>query len=91
MNSTALKDVDSNLYRKFRALAKLKGITIKEALEEAIKIWIQLNSHILREKYIDIVIEYLRRCPVEPFVFKTKEPLIKQWNSWARRKLGIKH
>jgi len=89
MSSITLRGIDSNLYRKFKALATLRGITIQEALEEAMMIWIRLNNHIVGEEDIDIIIDYLKRNPAEPFVFKTKERTVKRWDTWAKKKLGI--
>ena len=89
MGSVTLRGIDSELYRMFKAIATLRGITIQRALEEAMNLWIRLNSHVLAEKDVDTIIEYLRKNPAEPFVFVFGEGHIKRWNSWARRKIGM--
>ena len=89
VSSVTLRDVDSKLYRKFKALAMLKGLTIREALEEAMRTWIRQNSHILNEENADMVVEYLRRNPAEPFVFIPEKRSIKGWRTWAKKKLGM--
>ncbi len=89
MSSITLKGIDNKLYRTFRALAILKGITVQEALEEAIRVWIKLNSHLFIEENVDMIIEYIRKHPAEPFVYTPKERPIKRWSAWARKKLGM--
>ena len=89
MSSITLRGINSELYKMFKAIAMLKGITVQKAIEEAMELWIRLNSHVLMETDVDAVIEYLRKNPAEPFVISLKEKPIKRWNSWARRKLGM--
>jgi len=89
MSSVTLRGIDSKLYRMFKALATLKGLTIQEALEEAMRTWIRLNSHILSEENVDVVIGYLRENPAEPFVYTPEGRPVKRWEPWARKKIGM--
>ena len=51
-NVIVVKNVDKNLYRRLKSAASLKGYTIGEALNEAIKLWLMLNEAISRD-YLD--------------------------------------
>ena len=42
-----IKDVDENLYRMLKAKASLEGISVSEAVNEAIKLWL-LNKDVDR-------------------------------------------
>ena len=68
MSSVTLRGINNKLYKMFKAIATLKGITVQKALEEAIELWIKSNSYVLTESDADAVIEYLRRNPAEPFI-----------------------
>jgi len=89
MGSVTLRGIDSELYRMFKAIATLRGITVQRALEEAMELWVRMNSHVLAERDVDAIIEYLRRNPAEPFVFMPREGQIKRWGPWSKKKLGM--
>jgi hypothetical protein len=42
--SVLIKDVDRDLYAKFKAAAALRGLRLNDALCQAMKIWIEDNS-----------------------------------------------
>jgi len=48
----AIKNVDEKLYRKFKALAALKGLSLGEAFNQALSLWINMSERVK-------VIEYL--------------------------------
>jgi len=56
--TVAIKNVDEELYRMFKAAAALRGITLGEALNEAIRLWLEMSS--LLNKYLKIEEEAAR-------------------------------
>ena len=40
----AIKNIDEELYRMFKAAAALRGVTLGEALNEAIRLWLETSS-----------------------------------------------
>ena len=53
-NIIVVKNVDKSLYRRLKSVASLKGYTIGEALNEAIKLWLMVNEVISRD-YLDYI------------------------------------
>jgi len=58
----AIKNVDEELYRKFKAVAALRGITLGEAINEAIKLW--LKASLSSSNYFQIETEAERNREV---------------------------
>ena len=58
----AIKNVDEELYRKFKAVATLRGITLGEAINEAIKLW--LKASLSSSNYFQIETEAERNREV---------------------------
>lgn len=44
MSTIAVKKVDEQLYRKAKAIASLKGKTVGEAVNEALRLWAELSD-----------------------------------------------
>ena len=40
--TVCIRQVDESLWKRFRAVAALKGLTVREALEQAIGQWLRL-------------------------------------------------
>jgi len=53
----AVKNVDEELYRKFKAMVALKGLTIGEALNQALSLWIRASENIDVVEYLETVKE----------------------------------
>jgi len=50
-----VKNVDEEVYKRFKAVAALKGVTLGEALNEAMKLWIKVS--LSSDKYLQIEVE----------------------------------
>ena len=59
MTTIAVKKVDSELYRKVKALASLKGQTVGEVVNEALREWLDLASKSM------VAQEWIRDCKGE--------------------------
>jgi len=53
----AFKNVDEELYRKFKAMVALKGLTLGEALNQALSLWIKASENIDVVEYLEIIKE----------------------------------
>ncbi len=42
----AIKNVDEKLYRRFKALATLKGLSLGEAFNQALSLWINISERV---------------------------------------------
>lgn len=87
MTSITIKGVNENVYRRFKALAALRGISIQKAIEEAMILWIKQSSVSIEVEDVEGLIEYLRSNPAKPFVKKKIKEGVKEW---AERKLGLR-
>jgi hypothetical protein len=47
--STTIRDIDEDLYRKFRAACVEKNIKTGEAVTEAIKIWLEKQGKLSKD------------------------------------------
>ena len=52
-----IKNVDEELYRKFKAMVVLKGLTLGEALNQALSLWSRASENIEVVEYLEIVKE----------------------------------
>ena len=50
----AIKNVDEKLYRKFKALAALKGLSLGEAFNQALSLWISMSEKAKIVEYLAI-------------------------------------
>jgi len=50
MKPAFIRSLDENLYRKFKSIAVLKGITLSEAFDEAMRLWIELHETDLKSR-----------------------------------------
>ena len=90
MTSITIKGINDEIYRRFRALATLRGISIQKALEEAMVLWIKQGTILIDVGEIDAIMEYLRKNPAKPFVYDPSRGITVEANKeWARKKLGI--
>ncbi len=91
MSSVTIRGIDDEIYRKFKALAALRGISIREALEEAMLLWIRQGSISIDVEDVDSVIDFIRRNPAKPFVYDVEKGVSSEADrKWAEKKLGIK-
>ena len=91
MPSVTIRGINGEIYRKFKALAALRGISIQKALEEAMLLWIKQASISVDVEDVDSVIDFIRRNPVKPFVYDVEKEISSEASKkWAEKKLGIK-
>lgn len=50
----AIKNVDERLYRKFKALAALKGLSLGEAFNQALSLWISMSEKAKVVEYLAV-------------------------------------
>lgn len=48
MKPAFIRSLDEELYRKFKSIAVLKGITLSEAFNEAMRLWIEMHESSLK-------------------------------------------
>ena len=91
MVSVTLRGIREDIYRAFKAKAALLGISLKKALEEAMKLWINSTETEWRVTIdADEIVARLRADPAEPFVFQPKSNIGATADvEWARKKLGM--
>ncbi|MHA1589606.1 MAG: FitA-like ribbon-helix-helix domain-containing protein [Candidatus Njordarchaeales archaeon] len=91
MPSVTIRGISDEIYRRFKALAALRGISIQKALEEAMLLWIRQSSLSIDVGDVDSVIDFIRKNPAKPFVYNMgKEISSEADRKWAEKKLGMK-
>jgi len=50
MKPAFIRSLDEKLYRKFKSIAVLKGITLSKAFDEAMRLWIELHESNLKSR-----------------------------------------
>lgn len=91
MVNVTIRGVRDDVYRVFKAKAALRGISVQEALEEAIKLWIKVVEEEFSLRSVDDVLRFLRESPAKPFVYGKGERFgLRVDREWAKRKLGLR-
>jgi len=49
MSVVAVRGLDEELYRRVKAVAALRGIRVRDAFEEALRLWLSIKPEVLRE------------------------------------------
>ena len=65
MKSTLIRSLNPELYKKFKAIAVLRGITLSEAFNEAMKLWIEKYEGILIKSKEDYDNEFFEQIKGE--------------------------
>lgn len=50
MKSAFIRSLDEELYRRFKSIAVLRGITVSEAFNEAMRLWIEVHESSLKSR-----------------------------------------
>lgn len=50
MKSAFIRSLDEELYRRFKSIAVLRGITLSEAFNEAMRLWIEAHESSLKSR-----------------------------------------
>jgi len=61
MTSITIKGINDEIYRRFRALATLRGISIQKALEEAMVLWIKQGTILIDVGEIDAIMDIFEK------------------------------
>jgi len=91
MVNVTIRGIREDIYRVFKAKAALRGISVQQALEEAIKLWVKVVEEEFSSRSVDDVIRLLRENPAKPFVFMKGEKFdLRVEREWAKKKLGLR-